>query len=203
MLRMEMNSLREYCINGDALFTRRLRNFEKKAQASMEHWDEDHLSDMRWEMETHIDYNCYFGVMMAFAAFERFLTHLYGVTLHLGTAPELRDEMLKQMQSWKTLENYKQFFKNVLQLEITKPDKDWEQMRKLQAIRNAIVHQNGLVPDDNKDSLKKCGYKKPGEHVEVTLQYVLDSIELVTRAATALLPRYIEALKKKKLIPKK
>src|ERR1700732_2709521 len=91
LVRLDMMTLEEYCKHGDSFFAGRLKQFYQDYEKEPDTWNEDHAVDIRNELQTHQEYNAYFGFMMAYSSFERYLQRLYTYTGHIATIPELRD----------------------------------------------------------------------------------------------------------------
>jgi hypothetical protein len=198
-----MRTLEEYCVHGNKFFEERIRQFQVELAQNSNGWDVDQAVDMREELRTHLQYNGYFGLLMAFSSLERYLERLYKFTRHIATRPALRDAMLERV-GWPRLEDYKDF---LVALGITLP-KTWDQIVKLNRFRDAIAHQGGVVTSDNESRLKHYGYKdklkyhayKEGDWLTVSINDVRKSIKLVQDTADLLTTDYIKALRKKRLI---
>src|SRR4029077_4036617 len=165
-----LTSLEEYCDHGNNFFEKRLREHEKTLTGSPN--DPGLLYVFRFKHD--VEYNSYFGLLMAFASFEKFLGTLYDITVDLGTMPRLRQAMFTLVESWLPLDGYKRFFKT-LDCDITVPTKEWNQLKKLQVFRNAIVHQQGIVTHANERFLSPYGYEI-GKSLNVTFTDVKENI---------------------------
>src|SRR5579864_1196843 len=197
MDRLELRTLEEYCIHGEIFFAGRIKNFQKEFNKDPKSWDIDHAVDMRNELETHLDYSNYFGLLMAFSSLERFLDRLYSQTKYTATKPALRDAMLER-GGWLKVDDYRKFLK-ALGIDLTAARYKWHEIVKLNAFRDAIAHQGGAVTGDNENRLKHYKYKK-GDWLNVTIDDVRKSIKLVQETVELLTTDYLKALRKKRLI---
>jgi len=197
LVRLDMMTLEEYCKHGDSFFTGRLQRFYQEYKAEPETWDEDHAVDMRNELQTHREYNAYFGLMMAYSSFEQYLQRLYTYTGHVATIPALRD-VIFQPPTRMVLEEFGRFLRAV-GIKISDPPYEWNKIIKLHALRNAIAHQGGEVTRENENRLKPFGYKL-GDDIKATIDDVLENIRLVRETAEMLTKDYVKIMREKKLL---
>jgi enamine deaminase RidA (YjgF/YER057c/UK114 family) len=197
LVRIDMMTLEEYCKHGDSFFAGRLKKFYQDYEKEPQTWNEDHAVDTRIELQTHQEYNAYFGLMMAYSSFERYLQRLYVYTGHIATVPELRD-VIFQPSTRMTLEEFGRFLRGI-GIKISDPPYEWNKIIKLHAFRNAIAHQGGEVTRENENKLKPHGYKL-GDDIKATIDDVLENIRLVRETAEMLTKDYVKILREKKLL---
>jgi hypothetical protein len=193
-VRVEMHILDEYCQRGNRFFERELKKLEKDIQKNPSKYDDDQMVDEREELLIYLQYNTYFGILMTFSALEQFLKELYDYTRNLATVPELREVILKQEQPRLTLERFKDFFAT-LGIKIAEPPYEWGKLLRLQAYRNAVVHQGGSVTPEN---VKRLVPYRIGQSVAVSIDELRQNIRLVRETADRFATDFTNALEKVK-----
>jgi enamine deaminase RidA (YjgF/YER057c/UK114 family) len=197
LVRIDMMTLEEYCKHGERFFAGRLKQFYQDYEQEPETWNEDHAVDIRNELQTHQEYNAYFGLMMAYSSFEQYLQHLYKYTGHIGTVPELRD-VIFQPPTRMALDEFARFLR-AIGIKISESPYEWNKIIKLHAFRNAIAHQGAEVTRENENRLKPFGYKL-GDHIKANIDDVIENIRLVRETTGLLTKDYVKILREKKLL---
>lgn len=152
----------------------------------------DLASDEYQELEEMLQLNSYFGVLTIFAAFERCFLRIFQ---DMRTEKLIKDKWQKK-QGFLKLDEYKEALKGIDVL-VAQPPFKWNDIIRLQNIRNAIAHQNGFATEENSKRLKGYGYKE-GQRIDITDKYFRDSVDLVKDSSTLLVKEYGKALRKTK-----
>ncbi len=200
LVRTELLEVREFCREAESFFKRNLRKFDQNVKEEPDSDDnENFLSDYRMELEGRVELTGYFGIIMVFSALERFSHRVYQSTMNLAVEPELADVVLWSSRTrWLNFGEFKEFLKR-LGVDTSAKQFEWSGIDKLHRLRNAIVHQGGMVTEGNLNSLRPYGYEE-WQRVTAPLSYVQESIKLVENATKEIGEAYLLALKKKKLI---
>jgi hypothetical protein len=142
------------------------------------------------ELETLAQMNNRFGILGVFATFERLLLRIHQDMMNLRLVHKERFK-----KDYLTFDLYKDSLA-AIGIKLTKPPFDWANLRKLQTLRNAITHQDGVVTEDNVEDLKNYGYKSVGQSIDITDSYFEDSLNLVKQSCSQLVKGYSEMLSK-------
>jgi hypothetical protein len=208
LVRIELLEVREFCREAESFFKlklkkldREIKKFEKRVSEEVmdeeDNANDHYLSDQRMELEGRVELTGYFGIIMVFSTLERFLHRIYEHTMHLAVEPELVDVVLwSSRNKWLNFGDFRGFLK---QLGVDGKKFDWPGIKKLHQLRNAIVHQGGMVTEANLNSLSPYGYKE-SQRVKAPMSYVQESIKLVEKSTKEIGDAYLSALVKKKLI---
>jgi hypothetical protein len=176
-------------------------NFQKKIEAIHKkcasrpdsYWKEDLgmgttrgelVSEERQQLEHMLEMNGYFGVLGVYSVFERCLHETFDDMKRL----KLIKDKQYQKKPFLTLDQYKDCFKPV-GINLTQPPFGWDDIKKLQALRNAIAHQDGYVVPENLEKLKAYGYKV-GEEVNISEQYFRSAVKLVKESCSLVAEKY-------------
>jgi hypothetical protein len=201
MVRIELRELREFCRDANAFFKRKIDKFEREVSGETSPRTEDddmYLSDYRMELEGRLELTGYFGIVMVFATLERFLHRIYEGTMNLAVEPELEDVVSWLSNKWVPVGEFRTFLKK-LGVDVSGKQFDWNEINKVIHLRNAIVHQGGMVTDANVKFLSPLGYKEL-QRVKVSMSDVEKNIKLVERTVKEIGQAYLSALRNKKLI---
>ena len=203
MVRTELLVVREFCGEAESFFKHKLKRFERSVleapPAPQNDTDDMHLSDLRLELEERIELTGYFGVIMVFSTLERFFHHIYQSTMNLAVRPELAGVVSSLSDKWIALGEFRAFLKR-MGVDDSGPRFDWDGIRKLHQLRNAIVHQGGMVTEANINSLSPYGYTEEFQRVTVPMSYVQETVRLVEETTKEIGDAYLSALRKKKLL---
>src|SRR5262249_13657018 len=104
-----------------------------------------------------------------------------------------RLKLTKEKRSYLTLDGYKDSLKEV-GITLTQSPFRWDDIRKLQTLRNAIAHQDGNVVPENLGKLRAYGYKKVGQEVNISDQYFQSVVTLVKESCRLLAQQYSAVL---------
>jgi hypothetical protein len=198
LARTELLEVREFCREAESFFKRNLKRFGQSVKEEPDSDEEMFLSDHRMELEGRVELTGYFGAIMVFSALERFSHRIYQSTVTLALKPELADVVLSSRDRRLNFNEFKDFLKR-LGVDTSGKQFDWNGINELQRLRNAIVHQGGIVTEANLNFLRPYGYKE-WERVSAPMTYVHESIRLVEDATKAIGDAYLAALRKRKLI---
>ncbi len=201
MVRIELLELGEFCREADSAFKRKLKKFKQSVsedRSPRNDEDDMFLSDHLLELEGRVELTAYFGVVMVFATLERFLHRIYEGTMNLAVEPELQGVVSWLSNRWIAVGDFPAFLKR-LGVDVSGKQFDWEEVRKLSHLRNAIVHQGGMVTDANLKFLSPLGYKEL-QRVKISIRDVEQHIKLVEKITKEIGEAYLSALRKKKLI---
>jgi hypothetical protein len=200
LVQIELLEVREFCREAESFFKHKLKKFDQSVKEEPDPRSDEndmYLSDQRLELEGRVELTGYFGVIMVFSTLERFFHRIYEYTMNLAVEPELVEVVLWSSRTrWLNFGDFRGFLK---QLGVDGKQFDWAGIKKLHQLRNAIVHQGGMVTDTNLNSLSPYGYKE-SQRVKAPMIYVQESIRLVEKATKEIGEAYLSALAKKKLI---
>jgi hypothetical protein len=201
MVRIELLELGEFCREADSFFRRRIKKFKQSVpEDPSPRNDEDDMffSDHLSELEGRVELTAYFGVVMVFATLERFLHRIYNGTMTLAVEPQLQDVVSWLSSKWIAVGDFPTFLKR-MGVDVTGKQFDWEGIKKLSHLRNAIVHQGGMVTDANLKFLSHLRYKEL-QRVKISIRDVEKNIKLVEKTTKEVGEAYLSALRRKKLI---
>ena len=161
-----------------------------------EEWNdtEDYYLGRRDDLEGLRDLKRHFSIVGLFTVFEIFLRDMLQQLHWAGAAVPKRNPT----KSW-FLDRIKVIFAEI-GVPITKPDRDWTAIRKMQAVRNCITHF-GSRPD--KEMVRKlAGYNfclREGVWMELPDGYFEESADLVERVCERILEDCHNAAKEKRI----
>jgi hypothetical protein len=183
MVEIELNDIQEFFRESEHFFESRVKKFKadishERSKLPYREDEEMSLADRRMELEGHLDLNRSFGLVMVFSSLERFFSRIYMCTMELAARPELQE-----IVAWASRRKFLVFadvrsFIKAIDVNVSDKRFRWGDVEKLQHLRNAIVHQGGLVTAENLNNLRPYGYKE-GQTVVIASAYVEESIELV------------------------
>lgn len=201
LVQHELYELREFSDHADSYFQKRIEKFWTQASKQRkrgETLDEDSIVDSIGEMRGHRNLVGAFGIIAVFSVLERYFHEVYDITRDLATIPELQDVMRQTGPKWLNFEDFRAFSKR-LGVDLGNLPFDSFGLTKLQRLRNAIVHQRGIVTRGNLNVLRDFGYKL-GDEVKLSSVDVKENAYLVEKTITLFNEGYRDALKAKGLI---
>lgn len=143
-----------------------------------EEWSEgeDHYIGLSDALDSLRELKTHFAIVGLFAVFETFLRDTLKQLLGAGVCiPNLKSE-----KCW-TINEMKRMFAKA-HVPITKPQRDWNGIKNLQAIRNCITHLDGLP---NEEIIKKLKGEKydviEGVPVQLPAGYFEENANLIQR----------------------
>ena len=174
-----------------------IRSEELKAEIDRlthEEWSEgeDYCLGLRDELESLRELKTHFAVVGLFTVFETFLRETLQQLLGAGVCiPNCNPEKLR------AIDEMKQMFAKAC-VDITKPERDWSEIKKLQAVRNCITHLDGLP---NEETVKKLKGEKFDVSEEKPMQipdaYFEEKANLVQRHCYRIIKDCQQAFTKK------
>lgn len=136
LAQISIHELRTFYHDARGHFGSRVAGLEALAEkTSPEDEESDYLVARMEEVEGFLDLVEYFGVIGAYRTFEIFLREVVN---------KLRNRGLVEGKTERYLDDLKDQFKEI-GVWLVQPPFQWREIRKLQAIRNCIVHNEGLV----------------------------------------------------------
>ena len=179
LLRFRIHALRGFYSEGEAHFSADIDELKARTDClTVAEWEqrEDFFIGERDGLESLRQLKRHFEIAGLFNVFETFLRD----TLDQLSDAKVNVPMPEDGKHW-YLGNMKKAFREI-GVPITKPDCDWNAIKKLQAIRNCITHCDGIPDEDYVRKLKDYGVDVP-PHVWMEVQdgYFEDGADVVAR----------------------
>ena len=169
-VRMQLRELKRFDAEGERLFNFGFNDLKAEVdQLSPEDWHEveDHYISQRDELESLRDLKAQFAIVGLFTVFEMFLRN---TLQHLLPADEVSSKP-KPGKRW-NFDDMKSAFADA-GVRITKPEADWQAIKKLQAIRHCITHLGGLPNEEATNILRGSSSKCCRGRSDATSHWIL------------------------------
>ena len=197
LMRIQTRWLRKFYDEGEDHFDFGFNKLKAETDhLTPEQWekDEDFYLDQRYDLKSLRELKRHFSIVGLFTTFEMFLRNMLK-ELYLAGADVPKQ---KPITRW-YLDKIKEIFKEA-GVPITEPDRDWNSIKKLQAIRNCITHLDGR-PD--KETVRKlqdynCHVIK-GAWMELPASYFEECADLVERICDRIVTDCKKAVKEKRV----
>jgi hypothetical protein len=181
LAQFSLDELRSFCREAKNHFGSRLAGLEARSKSvSPEDEESDYLADQVEDVQGLLDLAEYFGAIGAYRIFEIFLR---------SVVDQLRAKGFIEGKTERYLNPLKDQFKKI-GVRLTQPPFRWQEIKKLQTIRNCIVHSDGWV--DSQDVCKLRDYtlrvddggesplRLPSSYFLEASQLAAETCELVT-----------------------
>ena len=177
LLRIKIDALRSFHHQGEAHFNIEFDKFKAETDhLTVAEWEhrEDFYIGQRDELESLRELKRHFAIAGLFNVFETFLRDALDQLRSAGVAVPPR----KPKERW-YLDKMKDIFAAV-RVPITKPDRDWNAIKKLQAFRHCITHRDGYPGEEDVRILKCYNVDVPQDvWIELPARYLEESAVLV------------------------
>ena len=197
LARTYISGLRRFYDEGEMHFNIGVKDLgDETDHFKPEEWDSgegDHYIDLHGELEESRELTRDFSIVGLFRVFEKFLRDTLRHLLRTGPDRAKRDPR----DQW-SLAEMKEIFKEI-GVPVTKPDGDWNSIKKLQAIRNCIVHSGGRADKQRTKKLER--YKIPVDQSKMVLPdgYFEKSADLIERVCKRIAKDCGTAVKEKRI----
>jgi hypothetical protein len=182
-----LSELRSFYHEATRHFGSRLAGLGARSKnASPEDEESDYLAGKMEEVEGFLDLVQNFGLVGVYRTFEMFLRNVVDQQRRAGAISGKTgrhvDKLRKQLKE--------------LGVELTKPPFQWQEIKKLQKIRNCIAHNEGWVDKQYVSKLKGCGVPvEEGHRLRLPKGYFLEGLQLVAKTCSLVIEKCREARK--------
>jgi hypothetical protein len=183
-----LSELRSFYHEATKHFGSRLAGFEARFKnTSPEDEESDYLVGRIEEVEGFLDLVQNFGLVGVYRTFEMFLRNVVDQQRRAGVisggTKRYVDDLKDQLKE--------------IGVEMTQPPFQWQQIRKLQKIRNCIAHNEGWLDGERVSDLRGCGLPvQEGQYLRLPEGYFLEALELVDQTCRLVVDRCAEARKR-------
>lgn len=205
VVRLELDTADNFLLYAESHFDHefeKLKNEQKRHPRS--YWEEeldfgstrgDLLGERAEEVGGMQQLNRYFGVLVTYSILERFLHALFREAKRLNLIKD-SGVATKRFLDFK---GYVDVLKKDLRIDLRTKQKEYAQLTKLLAMRNAIVHFGGWVHAENANFLKPYGY---GKHDRIRLSegYFSENKDLINDTCLFIAKGYERFLRNQKMI---
>jgi hypothetical protein len=195
LVRIEIRAALDFYEHTDANFQRAIRSFDADiAKYPASFWDQEPIegfspgdlaSDQRVELLSLSELTGTFGIIMVYSIFERFLQNMFEY-IKLGNV--LSEEMRRAR--WLDFKGHKDALKTI-GIDITRAPFDYQELLKLNAIRNALTHQGGWVTEENAKKLKPFGFAR-GNSITISQEYFKSAALLILTTSEDIAEAYLK-----------
>jgi len=205
LVRHDLHAATEFYEHTASSFKRRLRDIEREYDKYSEGelnrdlggtTTAELISNQYQESVALSEMNGYFGVLSVHAVFDRFLFWVFQDMKSLGI---IKGETVSK--PWLLLDGYKDLFKKA-GIILSQPPSNWNDLKKLQALRNVIAHHHGRVLKEHEKKLKPYGCKV-GDPIVITEEYFRSAVRLVEETCSRIVKDYEVVIEKRSVKTKK
>ena len=198
LVRIQIASLRKFYDQGEKHFNSGFDELKARIdQLTPEEWSEgeDYYLEQRDELESLRHLNTQFAIVGLFTVFETFLRWTLHQLLWVGAVVPAR----RSNERW-NLDKMNAILKTI-GVPITKPDADWNSIKKLQVIRNCITHLDGRPDEETVRRLQayNCQVIK-GVRMKLPDRYFAQNANLVERICERIVKDCQNAAKEKRIL---
>ena len=187
LAKFSIDELRSFHHVANNHFSLRLAGLEARSEkVSPEDEESDDLAARMEELEGFMDLVEYFGVVGAYRTFEIFLHNVVNQLRNGGFIEGKRERYLHDLKD--------RF--NEIGVKLTQPPFHWQEIKKLQKIRNCIAHNEGWVDKRNVSKVRGCGLPvEEGHRLKLPKGYFLEASQLVDKTCALVIEKCAEASK--------
>ncbi|MGH9717036.1 MAG: hypothetical protein ACRD4R_09970 [Candidatus Acidiferrales bacterium] len=149
----------------------------------------DFISEKFQEFENLQQLNRYFGVLVVYGVFERFLYAIFREAKRLDL---IRDKEIAK-RPFLEFKRYLSFLERQLKIDLRKNQSRYAELRKLWALRNAIAHHAGWINSQNIRYLRQYGYCQH-ERIKLAETYFRERKKLVYQTCALIATQYDQHL---------
>ena len=196
LAQMHISGLRSFYEEGEMHFNSGFHDLKEETKhLTPEEWnnDENYYLGQRDDLEGLRDLKRHFSVVGLFTVFEIFLRHTLQQLHRAGAAVPFNPN-----ERW-ILDRMKDIFAEI-GVPITKPNRDWNAIRKMQAVRNCIMHFGSRPEKEMVRTLAGYNFRlREGVWMELPDGYFEESADLVERVCERILEDCHNAAKEKRI----
>ncbi|MGO8733305.1 MAG: hypothetical protein ACLQVM_10975 [Terriglobia bacterium] len=191
-VRITLRELKRFHDDGEKRFNAEFAKLEARArEVAPEDYDQnDYLSDLRDQLEGTMELVREFAIVGISRTLERFWRIFLNPARYPGLVIPPRkgdrlDDIRKQYKS--------------IGIDLTKPPFEWHEIRKLQAVRNCIVHDEGWADGKRATALRGYQFKVKNGLIELPPDYFLEAYKIVDKTCGLVVDKCREAAKTGKI----